>query len=81
MARLYKNDPEVFVGDYEGNLVSSCYMSPPNHIVTMRHARASDDHNWVPNPAVCPPPSSKVKITFHVRRAGAREAASRPAAK
>lgn len=46
MARLYKNDPEVYIADYEGNLVSICYMTPDNHLATMVHERARDDQNW-----------------------------------
>lgn len=46
MARLYKNDPEVYIADYEGNLVSICYLTPDNHLGTMVHERARDDQNW-----------------------------------
>ncbi len=35
MAKLYKNEPEVFVADFEGNLVSVCYLTPDNHLGTM----------------------------------------------
>lgn len=65
MSPLYRGEPPVFVGDYEGNLVSSCYMSPENHLVTIRHTRGGDDHNWVINPAVCPPPGTKLTLVFH----------------
>lgn len=65
MGQLYKNEPAVFIGDYEGNLISSCYMSPENHIATISHPRGPDDHNWVPNPATVPPPGSKATLVFH----------------
>ena len=67
MAKLYRNEPEVYLADYEGNLVSSCYMSPENHLVTMRHVRANDDQNWLINGAVCPAAGAKVSLVFHLQ--------------
>ena len=46
MAQLYKGDPEVYIADLEGNLVSVCYLTPDNHLATMVHERARDDQNW-----------------------------------
>jgi hypothetical protein len=46
MAPLYRNEPPVYVADFEGNLVSVCYMSPDNHLATMVHDNARDDQNW-----------------------------------
>jgi len=46
LAKIYKDDPEVYVADFEGNLFSVCYMSPDNHLVTMVHENARDDQNW-----------------------------------
>lgn len=68
MAQLYRNEPAVFLGDYEGNLVSACYMSPENHIGTISHPRGPDEHNWVPNGAVVPPPGTKVTLVFHKKQ-------------
>ena len=64
MASIYKNEPEVFVADMEGNLVSVCYLTPDNHLATMRHARARDDQNWWLTDKV-PKPGTEVKFTFH----------------
>ncbi len=64
MARLYKNDPEVYVADMEGNLISCCYMSPDNHLATMAHGNARDDQNWwMTN--VMPPVDTEVEFVFH----------------
>ncbi len=65
MAPINRGDPEVFMADYEGNLVSSCYMHPPNHLITNVHERAADEQNWWVADAA-PPPGTKVQITFHV---------------
>ncbi len=64
MAPLYKGDPPVFVGDYEGNLISVCYMHPHNHLVTMSHERARDDQNWWVTEQA-PEPGTKVEFVFH----------------
>jgi hypothetical protein len=64
MARMYKNDPEVFVADMEGNLISVCYLSPDNHLATMSHASARDDQNWWTTPLL-PPPDTEVEFVFH----------------
>ena len=63
MAQLYKNEPEVFVADFEGNIISSCYMSPDNHLATMRHERARSDQNWWITKK-CPEPGTEVEIVF-----------------
>lgn len=63
LARLYKNDPEVFVADFEGNLISTCYLSPDNHLGTMSHERGRDDHNWWITDK-CPEPGTVVTFTF-----------------
>lgn len=63
MAPLYRGEKPVFVADYEGNLVSTCYMHPPNHLVTIRHRRGPDDQNWWITDAA-PPPGTKVDVTF-----------------
>lgn len=67
MAQLYRDEPEVFMADMEGNLVSTCYMHPANHLVTMIHERARDDQNWWLSQA-CPRPGTKMKLTFHMKK-------------
>lgn len=64
LARFYKNDPEVFAADMEGNLISTCYMFPDNHLVTISHPLARDQHNWWLTKLV-PPPETEVQLTFH----------------
>lgn len=64
MASIYKNEPPVFVADYEGNLASTCYMSPENHLVTMAHADARDQNCWWITDQ-CPEPGTEVKFVFH----------------
>jgi hypothetical protein len=64
MARIYKNDPEVYVADFEGNLVSTCYLSPDNHLATMVHENARDDQNWWTTTLV-PAPDTDVEFVFH----------------
>ncbi len=64
MAQIYKDDPEVYVADLEGNLISVCYMSPDNHLGTMSHEGARDDQNWwVTNKL--PEPGTEMKFIFH----------------
>ena len=64
MASLYKGEPEEFVADFEGNLVSVCYLTPDNHLATMKHERARDDQNWWLTDLV-PPPGTEVRFVFH----------------
>ncbi|MCY2956534.1 MAG: YdjY domain-containing protein [Planctomycetota bacterium] len=63
MAQLYKNEPEVFIADFEGNLISICYLSPDNHLATLRHERARDDQNWWFT-KFCPDSGTEVEIVF-----------------
>lgn len=65
MHALYRGEAPVFVGDYEGNIVSVCYLRPANHLVTMRHERAPDDQNWWKT-ELCPPVETKMQLIFHV---------------
>jgi hypothetical protein len=67
MAQIYKNEPEVYIADYEGNLISICYLSPDNHLATMVHADARDDQNWWTTTLV-PPPETPVEFVFHKNR-------------
>lgn len=64
MAQLYKGDPEVFVADFEGNLVSVCYLAPDNHLATMSHGRARDDQNWWTT-KLLPEFGKEVRFVFH----------------
>jgi len=64
MARLYKNDPEVYIADYEGNLVSICYLTPDNHLGTMVHERARDDSNWWTTTKL-PKEGTEMEFIFH----------------
>lgn len=64
MAQIYRNEPEVFVADMEGNLVSTCYLTPDNHLGTMVHERARDDQNWWTTSLV-PQPGTEVEFVFH----------------
>lgn len=64
MAALYRNEPEVYVADFEGNLISVCYLSPDNHLATMVHEKARDDRNWWTT-ALVPPPDTEVEFVFH----------------
>jgi hypothetical protein len=67
MASLYKDEPEVYVADIEGNLVSICYLAPDNHLGTMRHERARDDDNWWLTEKV-PPAGTEVQFVFHKQK-------------
>ena len=64
MARIYKNDPEVYIADFEGNLISICYLSPDNHLGTMSHDSARDDQNWWMTDAM-PKAETEVQFVFH----------------
>lgn len=64
MAALYRDEPEVYVADFEGNLVSVCYLQPDNHLGTMAHANARDDQNWWMTTLV-PAPETEVEVVFH----------------
>jgi hypothetical protein len=67
VARIYKNEPEEFVADLEGNLISVCYLSPDNHLGTMVHPGARDDQNWWTTDRL-PPPDTEMKFVFHRRQ-------------
>ncbi len=67
MAPAYRGEPEVYIADLEGNLVSTCYVEPNNHLVTLRHERARSDQNWWLTDA-CPPPETEVQLTIHARK-------------
>jgi len=64
MAQMYRGEPEVYMADFEGNLISVCYKHPHNHLLTMVHERARDEMNWAIAPA-CPPPGTEVSLIFH----------------
>jgi hypothetical protein len=64
MARLYKNDPEVYIADFEGNLISICYLTPDNHLGTMAHERARDDQNWWTTTKL-PKTGTEMEFIFH----------------
>lgn len=64
MAPLYRNEPPVFVADFEGNLISTIYKLPGNHLVTIEHERARDETNWWLT-ARCPEPGTEVELVFH----------------
>ncbi|MBM4062748.1 MAG: hypothetical protein FJ265_16885 [Planctomycetes bacterium] len=64
MAAIYRNEPEVFVADFEGNLISTCYMYPENHLATISHQLGRDQQNWWFTNKV-PEPETEVRITFH----------------
>ena len=64
MAQIYRNEPEVYVADMEGNLISTCYFQPANHLATIVHERARDDQNWWLTDLV-PPPGTEVSFVFH----------------
>ena len=63
-AQIYKGDPEVYIADFEGNLISVCYLTPDNHLGTMVHERARDDQNWWMTDKV-PEPGTEVEFVFH----------------
>ncbi len=67
MAAFYRGDPPVFAASMEGNLISVCYMEPPNHLLTMRHPHARWDANWWVAKA-CPDPGTEAILTFHRRQ-------------
>lgn len=64
MAKIYKDEPEVYIADFEGNLISICYLSPDNHLATMVHDNARDDQNWWTT-TLLPPPETEVQFVFH----------------
>lgn len=64
MASIYKGEPEVYVADFEGNIVSLCYLTPDNHLGTMKHERARNDENWWLTDKV-PAPGKEVMFRFH----------------
>ncbi|HEB54417.1 MAG TPA: hypothetical protein ENI87_14285 [bacterium] len=64
MAQLYKGEPEVYIADFEGNLVSVCYLTPDNHLATMVHERARDDQNWWTTDLL-PEPGTEMQFVFH----------------
>lgn len=67
MAQIYRNEPEVYIADFEGNLISVCYLSPDNHLGTMVHERARDDQNWLAT-GLLPPVDTEVKLVVHKQK-------------
>jgi hypothetical protein len=67
MAQLYKDDPEVYIADFEGNLISICYLTPDNHLATLVHERARDDQNWWTTKDL-PEPGTEVSFVFHSKK-------------
>lgn len=67
MAALNRGEPEVYVADFEGNLVSLIYTTPDNHLGTLKHERARDDENWTVTEFM-PAHGVKVKFTFHSKK-------------
>ena len=67
IAQIYKNEPEVYVADFEGNLISICYLLPDNHLGTMVHKDARDDQNWWLTDKV-PPPGTELQFVFHASK-------------
>ncbi|MFN7669493.1 MAG: YdjY domain-containing protein [Planctomycetota bacterium] len=64
MAQIYRNEPEVYIADFEGNLISVCYLSPDNHLATMVHSAARDDQNWWTT-SLLPAAETAVEFVFH----------------
>lgn len=64
MAKIYRNEPEVYIADFEGNLISVCYLSPDNHLATMVHKDARDDRNWWTT-NLMPEADTTVEFVFH----------------
>jgi len=64
MAQIYRNEPEVYIADFEGNLISICYLSPDNHLATMVHQNARDDRNWWTT-NLLPEAETAVDFVFH----------------
>ena len=64
MAQIYRNEPEVYVADFEGNLISICYLTPDNHLATMVHQDARDDRNWWTT-TLLPQADTEVDFVFH----------------
>lgn len=73
MAPMYRDEPPVFMGDYEGNLISVVYKSPPNHLVTMHHERANDDQVWWQT-ELCPAIGTPVEFVIHRQEPAAHKA-------
>ncbi len=67
MAAPYRGEPEVFIADLEGNLMSCCYLDPSNHLVTLRHERARSDQNWWVTDA-CPEAGTEMVLTIHTQK-------------
>ncbi len=64
MAPIYRDEPPVFIADFEGNDVSIVYKDPPNHLITMRHPRADDDTVWW-RTDLTPETGTKVDLIAH----------------
>lgn len=67
MAPLNRNEPPVFVADYDGNYISIVYKTPSNHLVTMSHERAFDDQIWWVSDLM-PMPGTEVELIVHRQR-------------
>jgi hypothetical protein len=55
MAPMLRNEPPVFVADYEQNYVSTYLTKPDSHLITLKHERARFDDNWFANTELLPP--------------------------
>lgn len=61
-APLYKGEPPVFLADFEENLISVCYMSPSNHLITIVHELGLNQSLWWPNAELMPPQGTPVRF-------------------
>ena len=67
MAAPYEGDPEAYMADLQGNLVSMPYMVPANHLIAMDHKRARDERNWW-IAKKCPEPGKTLQVTIHTAK-------------
>lgn len=65
-APLYRNEPPVFVADYEQNYISTYYTKPDSHLITVRHERGRYDENWWPNEDLLPKSGTPCTLAISV---------------
>lgn len=60
----HKDAEEFFAAEGEGNLISVCYFSPANHLLTGNDPAAENQYIWYPNIFLMPEIGTPVKLLF-----------------
>jgi hypothetical protein len=66
--RPHKDAEEFFAAEGDGNLISICYFSPANQLVTGSDPAADNQYVWYPNMFLLPEIDTSVRILFSLKK-------------